>query len=53
MQNDDRLNAAAGIASEKLHRDGKLAAERLVGGTDQLTASELMNELEASGGTNS
>jgi len=53
MQNDDRLNAAAGIASEKLHRDGKLAAERLVGGTDQLTASELMNELQASGGTNS
>jgi RNA polymerase sigma factor (sigma-70 family) len=53
MQNDDRLKAAAPIASEKLHRDGKLAAERLVGGTDQLTASELMNELQASGGTNS
>jgi hypothetical protein len=53
MQNDDRLKAAARIASEKLRRDGKLAAERLVGGTDQLTASELMNELQASGGTNS
>lgn len=53
MQNDDRPKAAAPIASEKLRRDGKLAAERLVGGTDQLTASELMNELQASGGTNS
>jgi len=53
MQNDDRRNAGAGIASEKLHRDGKVAVERLVGGTDQLTASELMNELQASGGTNS
>lgn len=53
MQNDDRLNAAAAIVGEKLHRDGKVAADRLVGGTDQLTASELMNELQASGGTNS
>lgn len=53
MQNDDRPKATTRIASKELRRDGKLTAERLVGGTDQLTASELMNELQASGGTNS
>jgi RNA polymerase sigma factor (sigma-70 family) len=53
MQSDDRLNEAGPAASEKLHRDRKVSAARLVGGHDQLSASELMNELQASGGTNS
>ena len=38
--------------SGKLVRAAKLPADCLVGSADERTATELMNELQASGGTN-
>ena len=56
MGSDDRWNEAAPQGSRpgdgKLVRAAKLPADCLVGSADERTATELMNELQASGGTN-
>lgn len=56
MGSDDRWNEAAPQGSRpvdgKLVRAAKVPADCLVGSADERTATELMNELQASGGTN-
>jgi RNA polymerase sigma factor (sigma-70 family) len=56
MTNDDRRNGGwndvAPTGDRKLLREPKVSAHRLVGTSGELTATELMNELQASGGTN-
>lgn len=56
MGNDDRRNDGwndvAPQGDRKLVREPKVSADRLVGTGGERTATELMNELQASGGTN-
>lgn len=56
MGNDDRRNDGwndvTPTGDRKLVREPKVSADRLVGGAGDRTATELMNDLQASGGTN-